>query len=105
MKYEIIVPCGLHNEISLNCSVGIVTGYWLDDRGLSPARSKIFLSSTEVKTDLKPTQPPTQWVSGAVSPGVRRQECEADRLPLSSAQVKKGGVIPSLPKMFSRRNA
>jgi hypothetical protein len=46
-----------------------------------------------------------QWVPGALSPGVKRQEREADHLPPSSAEVKKGGAIPPLPHISSWRSA
>jgi hypothetical protein len=42
---------------------------------------------------LGPTQPPIQWVPGALSPGVKWQGPEADHLPQSS----EGGAIPPLP--------
>jgi hypothetical protein len=38
---------------------------------------------------LGPTQPPIQWVPGALSLGVRRPAREADHLPPSSAEVKE----------------
>jgi hypothetical protein len=37
---------------------------------------------------LGPIQPPIQWVSGAVSMGVKRPGREAEHLPPSSAEVK-----------------
>jgi hypothetical protein len=37
---------------------------------------------------LGPTQPPIQWVPGALSLGVKRPGHEADHSPLSSAEVK-----------------
>jgi hypothetical protein len=43
------------------------------------------------------TQPPIQWVSVAVSPGVKQQGLEADNSHPSSAKVKNGGTIPSDP--------
>jgi hypothetical protein len=49
----------------------------------------IFLFTTASGTTLGPTQPPIQWVPGAVSLGVKRQECEADHSPPSSAEVKE----------------
>jgi hypothetical protein len=63
---------------------------------------KILLFSTASRPALGPTQPPTQWVPGAVSPEVRRQGCEADRLQQFTAEVKNGGVMPSLPNIFSQ---
>jgi hypothetical protein len=35
-----------------------------------------------------PTQPPSQWVWEALSPGVKRPSREVDRTLLSSAEVK-----------------
>jgi hypothetical protein len=83
------------------CSVGIATGYGLDGRGSIPGRDKIFLFSRESRSALWPTRLPIQWVRGAVSPGVKRQGREADHLPPSSAEVKKGGAIPPLPHTSS----
>jgi hypothetical protein len=40
-------------------------------------------------TALGPTQPPTQWLPGSPSLGVKRPGCEADHLPPSSAEVKE----------------
>jgi hypothetical protein len=37
---------------------------------------------------LGPTQPPVQWVLGALSWGVKQPGHEADHSPLSSAKVK-----------------
>jgi hypothetical protein len=51
---------------------GIALGYGLDDRGSRvrfPAGLVIFLFTTASRTALGPTQPPIQWVSGALSPG------------------------------------
>jgi hypothetical protein len=36
-----------------------------------------------------PTQPPIQWVTGALSLGVKRPGREADHSPQSSAEVKE----------------
>jgi hypothetical protein len=75
----------------------IATGYGLDDkRGRSPGRAKNFLFSTSRPT-LGPTQPPIQWVPGALSPGVKRQGCEADHSPAASAKVKKMWIYTSTP--------
>jgi hypothetical protein len=38
------------------------------------------------RTDLGPTQPPIQWVPGALSLGVKRPGGEADYSPPSSAE-------------------
>jgi hypothetical protein len=41
------------------------------------------------------TQPPIQWVPVAISPGVKRPECEAHHTPPTSAQVKKIWIYTS----------
>jgi hypothetical protein len=74
--------------------------YGLDGRGSSPSRGKIFLFSTTSRPALGPTQPPIQWV-----PGVKLQGREADHSPPSSAEVKNGGAIPSLPHMSAWHSA
>jgi hypothetical protein len=48
----------------------------------------IFLFTTASRTALGPTQPPIQWVPGALSLGVKRQDREADHSHPSSAEVK-----------------
>jgi hypothetical protein len=86
-----IFRCSLYLKGYYNSVVGIPTGYGLDDRGVGvrvPVGSRIF-SSTLSRPALGPTQPPIQWVPGAVSPGVRRQGREADHSASTSADVKK----------------
>jgi hypothetical protein len=48
------------------------------DTGLNSRHDKIFLFSTESRPTLWPTQTPIQWVSGAISLGVKRPRSEAD---------------------------
>jgi hypothetical protein len=48
----------------------------------------IFLFTTASRTALGPTQPPVQWVPGALSLGVKRPRREANHSPPSSAEVK-----------------
>jgi hypothetical protein len=49
-------------------------------------------------TILGPTQPPIQWVPGALSLGAKRPWCEADHLPPSSAEVKNVWSYTSTPQ-------
>jgi hypothetical protein len=72
-------------------SVGIETGYEFDSR----QRQGFSLSATS-RPALGPTQPPIQWVPGALSPAVKRQEREAYHSTPPSAEVKIGGAIPPL---------
>jgi hypothetical protein len=79
-------------------SVGIAMGYGPDGQGSIPGRSKIVcLFSTASTPALGPTQPHPQWVTGALSPRVKRLGREADHSHPSSAEVKNGGTIPPLP--------
>jgi hypothetical protein len=47
------------------------------------------LLNTASRTALGPTQPPIQWVPGALSVGVKRPGREASHPPPSSAEVKE----------------
>jgi hypothetical protein len=49
----------------------------------------IFLFTTASRMALGPTQPPIQWVPGALSLGVKQPGHEADHSPPSSAKVKE----------------
>jgi hypothetical protein len=83
----------------LDSSVGIATGCRLDDQGVGvrvPVRSRIFTSSRPV---LGPTEPPIQYVPGAISP-----EREADNSQLVPRSRKRGSIHP-LPHPFSWRSA
>jgi hypothetical protein len=50
---------------------------------------KIFLFTTASRTALGPTQPPIQWVTGAVSLGVKQPGRKAFHSLPSSAKVKE----------------
>jgi hypothetical protein len=68
--------------------VGIATSYELDDRGVGirvPEGSEIF--STSSRPALESTQPPIQWLPGALSPAVKRPGREDDHSPPASAEV------------------
>jgi hypothetical protein len=74
---------------SRDSSVGIVTKLGAGRSGSDSRQSLgIFLFATASRLDLWPTQPPTQWVAGALSPGVKQTGCEADHSPPSSSEVK-----------------
>jgi hypothetical protein len=49
----------------------------------------IFLFTTASRTALGSTQPPIQWVPGALSLGLKRPGREDDHSPPSSAEVKE----------------
>jgi hypothetical protein len=76
---------------SQDSSVGIETGYGLEDQGVgvpSPCRVKNFLISRSRKA-LKSIHPPIQWVPGGYFPGVDRLGREAE--------VKKMWIYTSTP--------
>jgi hypothetical protein len=78
--------------------VGIATGYGQDDRAVgvpSPGRVKNFLFSTLSRPALGSTQPPNQWVPGALPPGIKLPGREADHSPPASAEVKKIWIYTS----------
>jgi hypothetical protein len=49
----------------------------------------IFLFTAASRTALRHTQPPIQWIPGALSLGAKRPGREADHSTLSSAEVKE----------------
>jgi desulfoferrodoxin (superoxide reductase-like protein) len=77
--------------MSRDSIVGIATDYGLDDRWVGvrvPVRSRIFSSPA-----LGCTQHTIQWVTVALSPGVKRQGREADHSPPASAEVKENVAL------------
>jgi hypothetical protein len=85
----VLIPCF---PMSRNSSVGIATGYWLYDRMIGVRFPAPF--DTTSRPGLETTQPPIQWVPGALSLGVKRPEHKADHSHPSSAEV----TIPPLPQ-------
>jgi hypothetical protein len=71
--------------------VGIALGYGMDDRVGIDCRwgLGILIFTTASRTALGPTQPPVQWVPGALSLGVKRLGREADHSLPSSTEVKE----------------
>jgi hypothetical protein len=64
----------------------------LDDRGSRvrfPTGAGKYSFPTASRTALGLTQPPIQWVPGALTLGVKRPGREADHLPQSSSEVKE----------------
>jgi hypothetical protein len=63
----------------------------------SPCRVTNFLFSSSSRLALESTQPPIQWVLGALSPGVKWPRREADHSPPTRAEVKKMWIYTSTP--------
>jgi hypothetical protein len=71
-------------------SVGTELGYGLDDWGFETREGLgTYLPTNASRTALGPTQPPIQWMKGALSLGVKRPRREADHSPPSSAVVRE----------------
>jgi hypothetical protein len=71
----------LRSDDQINKTFGVVKP--------SPRGLEISLFTTASRTALRPSQPPTQWVPGALSLGVKRLGRGADHSPPSSAEVKE----------------
>jgi hypothetical protein len=78
------------SELILGWTIGVLG--FDSRRGLG-----IFLFTTMSRTALRPTQPPIQWVPGALSLGVKRPGRGADQSPPSSAKVKDTWSYTSTP--------
>jgi hypothetical protein len=88
---------------SRDSTVGIATGYELDNRGVGVqdlVGSRTF-SSPVSRPHLGPTQPPIQWEPGVLSLGIKQPGSEADRSHPSSAEVKKMWIYTSTSHMSS----
>jgi hypothetical protein len=64
-------------------------------RSSSPGRVKNFLFSTSSRLVLGLTQPPLQWVLGALSPGVKEPWREVDYSPPTTAEIKNTWIYIS----------
>jgi hypothetical protein len=90
--YQHISPC--------YSIVGIVTSYGLDDQGVRvrvPCGVNNLLYSMSSRPALGSTQPPIQWVPGALSLGVKQPGHEANHSPPASAKIKKMWIYTSIP--------
>jgi hypothetical protein len=68
---------------------------WPRGRSSSPGMVKNILFSTSSRPALGPTQPPIQWVLGAVSPGLKQLGREADHSSPASGEVEKTWIYKS----------
>jgi hypothetical protein len=82
-----------------------VTGYGLEGLGSIPGRARdlFIIRSIQAGSGAHPAAYPMgTW---GPFPGVKRPERKADHSSPSSADVKNGEVVPSLPHIFLWRNA
>jgi hypothetical protein len=76
---------------------GIALGYGLDDRGFESRQGLGLFIFTASRPVLGPTQPPIQWVTGALSLAVKWPGCEADPHLHLVSRSRMRGAIPPLP--------
>jgi hypothetical protein len=88
----------IHCILFLACMLCWVAGIaqWYSDglrAGWSGVRVQIEVGNVlfphRIRIGSGPTQPPIPWVLGALSLGIKGQECEADHSPSSSVEVKE----------------
>jgi hypothetical protein len=60
----------------------------VEGRGSNPGRAGAFCLRHFVQIVVGYTQTPIQWVSGALSPGIKRPGNEADYSPPPSAEIE-----------------
>jgi hypothetical protein len=81
-------------------------GLWAGRPGFDSRKGQeIFLYSTSSRPALGPAQPPTQWVPGALSLGVKQQGRATDHSPPINAEIKNGSTVPPLPHTSSSQAA
>jgi hypothetical protein len=84
---------------AIKCSKNTDTDWTIGVLGFDFRRgSGIFLFTNMSRTALGSTQPPIQWVDGALSLGVKRPRHEADHSPPSTAEVKDVWSYTSTPQ-------
>jgi hypothetical protein len=72
----------LYHSFNIGWTIGVVGFDSRQELG-------IFLFNNMSRPALGPIQPPTQWVPGTLSLGVKRPGCEADHSPPSSSEMKE----------------
>jgi hypothetical protein len=76
----------------------IMPGYGLDDRGFGSRQGLGIFITTVSRPILGPTQPPVQWVPGALSFGVKRPVREADDSLHLVPRLRMRGAVSPLPQ-------
>jgi hypothetical protein len=89
------------HRCSLDSSVGIATSYGLNGQGWIPGSARLFSSPQCPNRLWGPTSLLSIGYQGLFPRGMKRQGHEADYLPPSRAEVKKGEALPPLLHMSS----
>jgi len=69
----------------------------MDNRSFIIGSDWDFFFATAFSPALGSTQPPTEWLQEALTPGVKRLGREADHSPPSSAEIKNAWSYTSTP--------
>jgi hypothetical protein len=87
--------------------IGTPIGYELDDKGLEfEYRKEEDISPFRAAQTSSGANPaPIQWVQRDISPRIKRQGCEADYSPATTADVKNKWIYTSTPHTLSWRGA
>jgi hypothetical protein len=91
--------------VIMGISASIVTDNALDYRSSIPSRYKMLLLAPASRPALGPTQPPIQWVPGALSTGVKRLGRELTSHNHVVPRSRKSEAVPPLPHTSSWHSA
>jgi hypothetical protein len=86
---------------SARVAVGSVSGDGLNSPGSISRHGQNFSPLHSVQTSSGAYPMSTGASLSRFPPGVKRSGREADHSPPSNAEVKNGGAVPPLPRMFS----
>jgi hypothetical protein len=89
----------LNKKESHSSVVSTATAYGLDDWGVRVRSSMVknYHFSISTRSALGSTQPPIQWVLGALLQGLKQQGHDVDHSPPTSTEVKETWIITSTP--------
>jgi len=95
-----------YNHIEGAEILSIATRLWVRRSGFdSRQRQGVSLFVPTSRPALMPTQPPIQWVPGALTPEVKRPGRIADTHLHLAPMLRTRGAIPSFPHTSSRSGA
>jgi hypothetical protein len=84
--------------VSCDSSVSVVTRLWAGQTGFDSQQGQgVLIFAIASRPALGPTQPPIQWVPGALLPGAKRPWREADHSLHLVPRSRMYGAIPPLP--------
>jgi hypothetical protein len=94
-------PCNYYCSESMTLRyLGVTMGYRLDSQGYIPGRGNTFFRTPQCPP-LGPTQPHMLCVPRAFFHWAKATGREADRTPLSGAEVKNDGALPPFSQSTS----